>query len=92
MTKREVAWLIVRFIGICLVLNACRYLFIVLENVMMASTANKGDVALSQGSGLISGWIVEAIVSLIVGLYLLKNGNLLFHLLNHESDRGSLEE
>ncbi|MDQ3847331.1 MAG: hypothetical protein M3261_00060 [Thermoproteota archaeon] len=92
MSKREVAWLIVRVIGVCLVLNACRYLFIVLENVMLASQAKNAETILSEASGLISGWLIEGIVSFIAGLYFLKNGCLLFQLLNYEPNRGSLGE
>ena len=86
MTKREVVWLMVRVVGVCLLLNACRYLFIVIENILNAVQADKGAVVLSQGSGLIAGWVLEAIVSFIAGMYLIKDGGLLFRWLNHEPD------
>ena len=86
MTKKQLAWLIVRFIGVCSLFNSLRFAFIILENVMMTSKADMGKVLLEQGAGLIAGWFIEAIVYFIIGVYLLLNGKILFNLLNRESD------
>ncbi|HEY0427624.1 MAG TPA: hypothetical protein VGC76_07555 [Pyrinomonadaceae bacterium] len=85
MTKKDVAWLIVRIIGICFLWNAGSYLFIVFQNLLLAAGASK-ETLLSEASGLISVWVIEAVVSLILGIYFLKNGKFLFELINSESD------
>lgn len=87
MNKREMVWLLIRIAGVCLLVNTCRYVFIVLENLMMVEQVDLREKLLSQSSGLIKAWIIEAIISLIVGLYLLGDGRLLFQLLNSESHR-----
>lgn len=85
MTKKDVAWLIVRITGVCFLWNAGSYMFIVLQNLLLATGANKESL-LSEASGLISVWVIEAIISLLLGIYFLKNGKFLFELINRESD------
>lgn len=92
MTKRESTWLIVKVIGVCLLLYGAKGLFAVLESLLMVTKASNGDVLLTQNSGLISGWLIEAIVSLLAGFYLIKDGSILFEWLNHEPEPESLKE
>ena len=86
MTKKQLAWLFVKVFGACSLFNSLRLAFIVFENVMMASNVSNGKALLSQGAGLILGWIIESIVYFIIGIYLLLNGRILFYLFNRESD------
>lgn len=91
MTKKQLAWLIVRVIGVFSLYNALKYAFIVFENVMMTSNIDNGNVLLEKGAGLISGWIVEGIVYLLIGLYLIIDGRVLFNLFNRESNEDEEE-
>ena len=84
MNKREVCWLLVRIGGVCLCLNGFRYVLIVMENMLLVTTARNGELLLSQSSGLIGGWAIEAAISLIAGVYLIKGGDFLFRWLNYE--------
>lgn len=86
MTKKEVTWLIIRLLGICSIFNAFRYFFIIIENWLLASSAELGEATISQSSGLFMGWTIELIFYFIIGLYLLFNGKLLFFVLNRESE------
>ena len=87
MSKRDLAWLIVRLVGIGLLFNSLRYAFIVFENLLLASQTNNGKVLLSQGSGLITGWVIEAIIYGLLGLYFLLNGSLLHQLIVREPNK-----
>ena len=93
MSKKELAWLIVRLVGIGLLFNSLRYAFIVVENLLIVSQNDNGKVLLSQSSGLFTGWVIEAIVYGLLGFYFLFNGNLLYRLLVRESTgRGGQKE
>ena len=87
MDKRDVSWLIVRVLGLAFVINAGRYLFIIIENLMLASKADLGKTLLSQSSGLISGWVIEAVVYFIIGLFLLLDGKFLFEIINYDPEK-----
>lgn len=89
MSKREWAWLIVRIIGVGLLFNSLRYAFIVFENLLLVSQTDNGKILLSQSSGLITGWIIEAIVYGLLGLYFIFGGNLLHQLLVKEPDENN---
>ena len=82
MTKEEVVWLLVRIIGLCFLVNGFRYGFIVCENIMVMSASS--PELYSKGSGLLNTFILEGLVCLIVGISLLKNGRILFRMLNSE--------
>jgi hypothetical protein len=84
MTKRHLAWLLIRIAGTCLLFNSLRFLFIILENVLLASSSFDGKIVLSQGSGLIAGWAIEAGIYFIIGIYLLLDGKRLFDLWDRE--------
>lgn len=84
MNKRELSWFMVRLIGVGLVLNGMRYVAIVIENILLVPTGPAGKMLLSQSSGLLGGLAMEALVSLAVGVYLIKRGDFLFHWLNSE--------
>ena len=84
MKKNEAALLTVRILGLILCLNGCRYLFIIFENIMVASGHNEGKILLSKAVGLISGWIIQAIISFLAGLYLLRGGDFIINLLDYE--------
>jgi hypothetical protein len=85
LTKKQVVWLLVRIAGVALLANGIRYFLIVLENIMMGMSVAKGQELLSAGSGLITGWIIEAVLFCAAGFYLLEDGRLLFRWLNRES-------
>lgn len=87
MKKREAGLLIVRTLGLCLFLNGCRYVFIIFESLMMTSKAAFGDTLLSQASGLISAWVIEAIIFFLAGIYFLRNGDFVIDLLDYEKPK-----
>ena len=87
MKKREAALLIVRTLGLCLFLNGCRYVFIIFENIMTASKIAMGDALLSHGSGLISAWVIEAIIFFLAGIYFLRGGNFVIDLLDYDKPK-----
>ncbi|HEU4376443.1 MAG TPA: hypothetical protein VFS02_23320 [Telluria sp.] len=84
MNKQELSWFMVRLIGVGLVLNGMRYVAIVIENILVMRTGPAGQILMSQSSGLLGGWVAEALISLAVGVYLIKRGDFLFHWLNSE--------
>lgn len=84
MNKKELSWFAVRLIGVGLLLNAMRYTAIVIENIMNLPSGPTGNALMAQSSGLLTGWTLEALLSLGAGVYLIKRGDFLFHWLNSE--------
>lgn len=84
MTKKEICWLVVRLIGICLLFNALRYAVAMIENLLLISSTPAGQMLVSQTAGLMKLWCCEAIASFVAGLYLIKRGHVLFEWLNFE--------
>lgn len=87
MNKKELSWFVVRLIGVGLVLIGMRYVAIVIENLLVLRASPAGQMLLSQSSGLLSGWVMEALFSLGAGVYLIKRGDFLFHWLNSEPNQ-----
>lgn len=85
MTKKQIVWLLVRIAGAISVFNSLRFVFIIVENLLLASTSDVLKTTIGQASGLISGWAIEAVVYFSIGLYLLLNGKILFDLLDREA-------
>ena len=42
---------------------------------------------MAQSSGLLGSWVIEALLSLCAGVYLIKRGDFLFHWLNSEPEQ-----
>lgn len=84
MNKKELSWFAVRLIGVGLLLNAMRYTAIVIENIMNLPSGPAGNALMAQSSGLLTGWTLEALLSIVAGVYLIKRGDFLFHWLNSE--------
>jgi len=84
-TKKQIVWLSVRIIGTLAIFNSLRFVFTILENLLLITNSEMRTITISQGSGLVIGWTVEAIAYFAIGLYLLLNGTILFDLLNRES-------
>lgn len=84
MNKKELSWFVVRLIGVGLLLNALRYTAIVIENIINLPGGPAGNALMAQSSGLLTGWSVEALLSLGAGVYLIKRGDFLFRWLHSE--------
>lgn len=85
MNKNQLCWLLVRIVGVFAVFNGLRYSLIVIENILAAPAGENGRLLLSQSSGLLGGWCIEALVSFGVGVYLIKRGKILFLWLSSEA-------
>ena len=86
MNKNELCWLLVRATGVGLLFNGLRYVLIVFENILVISTGPTGNLLISQSSGLFASWCLEALISIAVGAYLIKNGQIIFKWLSFEID------
>ena len=90
MTKEDAAWLIVRTMGVGFIIYSIRYLFIIMQNFMLATTSDMGKLLISQSSGLLAGWLIEGAFYLVVGLLLLFKGRFLFCLINRNEEKQNL--
>lgn len=86
MTKKQLAWLIIRIIGVFLLYKSLNLAFVVFQNLMAATSLDNSNIVLEKGAGLFSGWIVEGIVYLLLGLYFVIDGKVLFNLLDRETE------
>ena len=84
MKKSEAAILIVRVLGLISCLNGIRYLINLFQNLIVATPyINSPDIK-SAVSGLYLGMIIEIIIWFSLGVYLLRDGHIVFKLLDYE--------
>lgn len=86
MTKKELCWLLVRLIGLCLLFNGMRSVFTLLETLFLVSSNPAGQMVMSQSAGLMKFWCCEAVMSFAAGIYLIKRGHIVFQWLNFEPE------
>lgn len=84
MNKKEICWLLVRFIGLCLLFNGVRYTVVLIESLLVISSGPAGPMLASQSGGLMKLWCGEAIASFIAAAYFIKRGHLVFGWLHAE--------
>lgn len=87
MSKKEMCWLLVRLIGLCLLFNGLRHVIALIENLLLISSNPAGQMLVSQTAGLMKLRCCEAVASFGAGIYLIKRGRLLFECLNFEPQK-----
>ena len=85
MTKREVAWLIVKLAGLYFLWQAVET---ALSFAASYAIAGSNAALLSQSGGVFLHFILKTALYAWLGLYCVGNGRVFFHFLNHEPDDG----
>jgi hypothetical protein len=92
MNKKQVIWLIIRLVGIWFCWEALLTTATILSTIAIFGEAQAhGLVVPEAASGMMIQIVLGGLVKLVIGLYCVGGGELLFSLLNREPDNFSLD-